>query len=118
MPDFGNGQTAIYDAYADVKISPYVILRGGKFKTPLGLEQLENDADLTFIERSLATDLVQNRDEGLQFYGHVRQRFTYQFALDNGAPIGAPVSRFLHRAERTWSSVSFSLLLLLPATNF
>ena len=92
MPDFGNSQTAIYDAYADVKISPYVVLRGGKFKTPLGLEQLENDADLTFLERSLVTDLVQNRDEGLQFYGNVRQRFTYQFALDNGAPIGASIT--------------------------
>ncbi len=92
MPDFGNGQTAIYDAYADVKVSPYLVLRGGKFKTPLGLEQLENDADLTFIERSLATDLVQNRDEGLQVYGVINQRFTYQFAVDNGAPIGASIT--------------------------
>ena len=63
MPDFGNGQVTIYDAYADIKISPYAVLRGGKFKTPLGLEQLQNDADLTFLERSLATDLVQNRDK-------------------------------------------------------
>ncbi len=92
MPDFGNGQVAIYDAYADIKASPYAVLRGGKFKTPLGLEQLQNDADLTFIERSLATDLVQNRDEGVQVYGHIHQRFTYQFAVDNGAPIGASIA--------------------------
>ncbi len=92
MPDFGNGQVAIYDAYADIKTSPYVVFRGGKFKTPLGLEQLQNDADLTFIERSLATDLVQNRDEGVQVYGDIHQRLRYQFAVDNGAPLGASIS--------------------------
>jgi len=91
MPDFGNGQVAIYDAYADVKMSPYLVLRGGKFKTPLGLEQLQNDADLTFLERSLATDLVQNRDTGIELYGDIRRRLSYQFAVDNGAPIGANI---------------------------
>jgi phosphate-selective porin OprO and OprP len=92
MPDFGNGQATIYDAYADIKTSRYVVLRGGKFKTPLGLEQLQNDADLTFLERSLATDLVQNRDEGVEIYGDIHQRFGYQFAIDNGAPLGANIS--------------------------
>lgn len=91
MPDFGNGQVAIYDAYADVKMSPYAVLRGGKFKTPLGLEQLQNDADLTFLERSLASDLVQNRDTGIEFYGDIRRRISYQLAVDNGAPIGANI---------------------------
>ncbi|HLI62972.1 MAG TPA: porin [Terriglobales bacterium] len=89
VPDFGNGQTLIYDAYADVKISPYFVVRGGKFKTPMGLELLQNDPDLTFLERSLASDLVQNRDAGVEFYGDVKQRLSYQFAVDNGSPIGA-----------------------------
>ncbi len=92
VPDFGNGQTLIYDAYANVKISPYFIVRGGKFKTPLGLELLQNDPDLTFMERSLASDLVQNRDEGVEIYGNVKQRFKYQFAVDNGSPIGANIA--------------------------
>lgn len=66
VADFGNGKALIYDAYADVKAKPYAVFRAGKMKTPLGLEQLQGDADLTFIERSLATDLVPNRDEGFE----------------------------------------------------
>jgi phosphate-selective porin OprO/OprP len=91
VPDFGNGKTLLYDAYADLKVEPYLVLRGGKFKTPEGLEELQNDADLTFIERSLATDLVPNRDEGLQIYGDLQGRASYQLAAVNGAPVGQNV---------------------------
>jgi phosphate-selective porin OprO/OprP len=52
------------------------------------LEQSQNDADLTFIERSLATDLVPNRDEGFEFYGNFRNRVSYEAAVLNGAPVG------------------------------
>ena len=40
MPDFGNGQTVLFDAYFDVRFTRTFRLRFGKDKTPLGLEQL------------------------------------------------------------------------------
>ena len=91
VPDFGNGQSLVYDAYAEVKIEPYAIVRGGKFKTPLGLEVLQNDADRTFIENALPTDLVPNRDEGFELRGDIVERLNYRVAIVNGAPDGANI---------------------------
>ncbi len=88
VPDFGTGKAVLYDAYADIKIRPYAVVRAGKMKTPLGLEQLQSDADLTFIERSLATDLVPNRDAGFELYGSLSERLSYAAAVLNGAPVG------------------------------
>ncbi len=99
MPDFGNGTTVLYDAYADLTYRPYAALRGGKFKTPMGLEQLQNDADLTFVERSLATDLVPNRDEGFALFGDVASRLNYTVAALNGAPDGANIDGTTHNGK-------------------
>ncbi len=76
---------SLYDAYADFKITPFAVIRGGKFKTPFGLEQLQSATDLTFMDRSLATDLVPNRDEGFYLWGNVLNRFIYQVGVVNGA---------------------------------
>ena len=96
VPDFGNGQSLVYDAYADLKIAPFAVVRGGKFKTPLGLEVLQNDADRTFIENGLPSDLVPNRDEGFQLYGDIVHRLTYQVAILNGAPDGTNIDSSNH----------------------
>ena len=69
MPDFGNGATVLYDAYIDVRLSPTFRVRIGKDKTPLGLEQLYADYALLFPERTLASNLVPNRDVGVQAQG-------------------------------------------------
>lgn len=99
MPDFGNGQSLVYDAYADVKVAPSLVLRGGKFKTPLGLEILQNDADRTFIENALPSDLIPNRDEGFQIYGDVAHRLSYQAAVVNGAPDGSNIDSSTHNGK-------------------
>lgn len=99
MPDFGNGQSLVYDAYADLKASPFAVLRGGKFKTPLGLEVLQNDADRSFIENALPSDLIPNRDEGFQVYGNIAHRLDYQAAVVNGAPDGASIDSSTHNGK-------------------
>jgi phosphate-selective porin OprO/OprP len=99
VPDLGNGQALVYDAYADIKIAPFAFLRGGKFKTPLGLEVLQNDADRTFIENALPSDLVPNRDEGFQLHGDVAQRVNYRVAVLNGAPDGANIDGATHNGK-------------------
>jgi phosphate-selective porin OprO/OprP len=95
VPDFGtannggNGGNAptpqIYDAYLNYRFSPELQLQGGKFKSPIGLEQLQADRDILFNERSLATDLVPNRDVGFQLHGDLFGRVaSYSAGIFNG----------------------------------
>ena len=79
VPDFGTGNNGgnggnapnpqIFDAYLNYRYSQELQLQGGKFKGPVGLEQLQADRDILFNERSLATDLVPNRDLGFELHG-------------------------------------------------
>lgn len=71
VPDFGGSSVQIFDAYANYRYEPWLQLRAGKFKTPEGLEQLQSDVNTSFNERSLVTDLVPNRDVGVQFWGDI-----------------------------------------------
>jgi len=69
VPDFGGSSVTIQDANLSVTLDPAVQIKAGKFKVPVGLELLQSDAWTFFNERSLVTDLVPNRDLGLQVGG-------------------------------------------------
>ena len=72
MTDFGNGAAAanlLQDAYLEWKYWPWLKVRAGKYKPPVGLEQLQQDTWLFFAERGLPSDLVPNRDVGIQVSG-------------------------------------------------
>jgi phosphate-selective porin OprO/OprP len=84
MPDFGNHNTAIFDAYVDVRFTPHVRLRVGKDKGPVGLERLYSGASLLFPERTLVTSLLPNRDIGVQVQGDVAGIVTYSAGLFHG----------------------------------
>jgi phosphate-selective porin OprO/OprP len=89
MPDFGEGQTVLQDAYADITYWPYAKIRTGKFKEPLSLERLQSGQDLLFIERSLVQNLAPNRDVGLQIHGDLLGgAVTYQLGGFNGVRDG------------------------------
>jgi len=68
-PDFGGSAVQIQDAYINYRYIPELQLEAGKFKSPVGLEQLASDPYLLFNERSLVTDLVPNRDLGVELHG-------------------------------------------------
>jgi phosphate-selective porin OprO/OprP len=90
MPDFGNGTTVLFDAYFDTKLSKSFRIRVGKDKTPVGLEQLYSDYAVLFPERSLVTNLVPNRDVGIQAQGDVGGGvLSYIGAVFNGVPDAA-----------------------------
>ena len=90
MPDFGNGQTVLYDAYVEAKPTAALNLRVGKFKPPIGLERLQSATDVRFIERGLPTSLVPNRDVGVQLFGDlIGSRVQYQIGAFDGAPDAA-----------------------------
>jgi phosphate-selective porin OprO/OprP len=86
-PDFGNNSVALFDAYADIHPFPWLRLRVGKFKPPIGLERLQSDTDLTFMERSLPQNLSAQRDVGLQLYGDIAGGIVrYEADVLNGNP--------------------------------
>jgi phosphate-selective porin OprO/OprP len=89
MPDFAGGTTQILDAYVDANLYPGFRIRAGKFKGPVGLERLQSPADLLFVERGFPTQLVPNRDIGVQLWGDLfHGTLTYQAGIFDGTVDG------------------------------
>lgn len=88
-PDFGNGTAVVQDAYVDVRFARAFRVRTGKDKTPIGYELLQTDVYLLFPERSLASNLVPNRDVGVQVQGDIGAWLSYAGGLFNGVPDAA-----------------------------
>jgi phosphate-selective porin OprO and OprP len=88
-PDFGGGRSIVVDAYAAARFNPGFVVTAGKFKPPVGLERLQSGADIRFIERGLPTNLVPNRDLGVQFSGDFSGgALSYQVGYFNGVTDG------------------------------
>ena len=84
-PDFAGGTAVTFDAYADIHPAPYLHLRAGKFKTPLGLERLQADQDLPLFERALTQYLTPTRDVGLALWGDIAGGIVnYSIGIYNG----------------------------------
>ncbi len=89
MPDFGNNTTALLDAYTDIHPTPWLRLRAGKFKPPVGLERLQTDAYVTLPERALDSNLSAQRDVGAELWGDIANAaIHYELAWLNGNPDG------------------------------
>lgn len=96
MLDFGSGQSLsvnnnniVQDAYVNARIYPWLNVRAGKDKEPVGLERLQSGANLLFVERAFPTLLVPNRDVGLQLRGEFwNGALEYQTGVFNGTPDG------------------------------
>jgi phosphate-selective porin OprO/OprP len=89
MPDFGNDSVALFDAYLEWKYWPWLKVRAGKFKPPVGLEQLQEDPCTLFAERALPTGLVPNRDIGVELRGDLWGGVVqYQAGVFNGVVDG------------------------------
>jgi phosphate-selective porin OprO/OprP len=88
QPEFA-GTVQVVDANVNAAFSPAFQVRVGKFKTPVGLEQLQSDPSAFFNERSVATGLTPNRDVGLLVSGYVLDdRLNYTLGVLNGVPDG------------------------------
>jgi phosphate-selective porin OprO/OprP len=86
-PDFAGSTVQIQDAYLNYRYRPELQLEGGKFKSPVGLEQLQSDPATSFNERSIATDLVPNRDLGVELHGDVfGGALSYAAGIFDGSP--------------------------------
>ena len=90
MPDFGQYNSQVQEAYLELKKLPFAKLRVGKFKEPIGLEVLESDRYIKFPERSMASDLVPLRYFGAQLSGGILQgSITYEGGYFNGSSDGS-----------------------------
>ncbi len=114
MPDFGNGTTALLDAYIDVG-RPWLKLRAGKFKPPVGLERLQSDGDLVFTERALDANLSAQRDVGAELRGDaIGGLLRYSLGMFNGAADnGSPDVDFDH--AKTYAGRLFVQPFALPS---
>jgi phosphate-selective porin OprO/OprP len=89
MPDFGNNTVALLDAYADLHPRPWLRLRVGKFKPPIGLERLQTDAYVPLPERALDSNLSAQRDVGAELWGDIANAaIHYELVWLNGNPDG------------------------------
>ena len=87
QPDFAGGAAAVLDAYIDLHPQPWLRLRVGKMKAPIGLERLQSDADLPFMERALDQNLSTTRDVGAQLWGDIAEGIVnYSVGVYNGGP--------------------------------
>lgn len=84
------GNATIVDAYFDLNFDPAASVRVGKFKSPVGLERLQSGGAISFVERGLPTELVSNRDIGIQLQGAFAEKtLSYAIGYFNGTRDGA-----------------------------
>jgi phosphate-selective porin OprO/OprP len=89
VPDFAGGQAQVMDAYIDVHPTEFARLRVGKMKAPIGLERLQSDADLAFVERALDQNLSTTREIGVQLWGDIAGGIVnYSLGIYNGGADG------------------------------
>jgi phosphate-selective porin OprO/OprP len=96
MLDFGSGLTAsasnigfVQDAYFTARLLPEFQVQAGKFKEPVGLERLQSDVDYLFTERSYPSQIVPNRDVGVQVQGNINEGLlSYAVGVFNGVTDG------------------------------
>src|SRR5207244_7364074 len=69
LPDFGQGQAAIQDAYLNIHYLDAFQFEVGKFKQPVSYEQLIQDRYVPTLDRSLIDQLVPARDVGVMVHG-------------------------------------------------
>jgi phosphate-selective porin OprO and OprP len=74
VPDFGGASgPTLFDAYLNYTYAPWLQVQGGKYKSPLGFEELMADQYLWFAERGFPTQLLPNRDVGITLHGDVAE---------------------------------------------
>lgn len=90
LPDFGQGQARILDAYVNVRYWEAVQFEAGKFKQPFSYEELIQDRFVPTLERSIIDQLVPAREVGMMVHGQklLADRLDYGVAISTGVPNG------------------------------
>jgi phosphate-selective porin OprO/OprP len=90
VTEFGGSAVSILDANLGISVNKALQLKFGKFKVPIGLELLQSDSWTFFNERSIVTNLVPNRDLGVQAGGDLfNGTVNYTVGIFGGVADGA-----------------------------
>ena len=109
QPEFGgSGSPSLRDAYLNYRYADEAQLRIGKFKVPVGLEQLASDAGVPFIERSLVSDITPSREIGVEFHGKaLGGAAEYAAGVFNGVGDGSTASNVDTDGEKSFAGRLF-----------
>lgn len=87
--EFAGASASLLDAYVGYQLIPEFSVRAGRFLVPFGIEHFNSAGNLTFVERSLADNLVPDRDNGVEFYGNIgSELLEYEVGVGNGVRDG------------------------------
>jgi phosphate-selective porin OprO/OprP len=75
------GTATIDVAYLDFTRFDQANLRAGKFKQPIGLEQLTSSNNIDFMERSYANQLTPGKRLGIMLHGEPVANMTYAASI-------------------------------------
>jgi phosphate-selective porin OprO/OprP len=90
VPEFAGSSPTLVDAYVNYALKPTLQFRIGRFREPVGLEQLQSDSVAFFVERSVVSQVLPNRDLGFQVHGDLfGGTLNYAVGVFNGVPDGA-----------------------------
>lgn len=86
LPDFGQGQAVVQDAYINIHYWDFFQIEAGKFKQPFSYEQLIQDRFVPSNERSMIDQMVPARDVGAMIHGEklFGNRLDYAVSISNG----------------------------------
>jgi phosphate-selective porin OprO/OprP len=85
----GNNNPILQDIYVNARLEPWFQVQVGKFKEPLSLDRLQQDANLLFVERSYTSQIAPNRDIGGMVQGQILDgAFSYALGAFNGSVDG------------------------------
>ena len=108
MPDFGGSTVQIFDAWINYKYAPWLQLKAGKMKTPVGLEELQSDNFTWFNERPFPNSIMPNRDIGFQLWGDLLGgKLSYAGGVFNGIGDNRNTSNFDFEDHREFAGRLF-----------
>ena len=83
--EYAGSTATLLDANLTLAFAPEAQLKFGRFKTAVGMEQVQSDLAGPFMERSFVSQLIPNRDIGVQLAGDVLDnRVSYAVGVFNG----------------------------------
>lgn len=100
MPELAGAAASLWDAYVDLRVLPFLTIRGGKFKTALALERYQSETAVLFPERAFPTALAPNRDTGFALVGtFLGGAVLFEGGVFNGAADNAVEDTDLNHAK-------------------
>lgn len=126
-PEFAGSSPTLLDANLNLAWRKSLQVRAGRFKAPVGLEQLQSDPWALFAERAFPSQLTTSRDLGVLLHGELAGgRTSYALGIFNGVGDGGSaastdvddhkdvvgrvfVQPFRGRETSVWSGLGFGL---------